>query len=112
MCANVSCGSKLRLFAEFCELITEYLCSISKYQNTLRTGVSCLGLPFTNHTKKGHPKLSIIEDMYAKIEVKKEGIPIVTILLNKSPSHCSSARSFSAFLHMKLRERDVLNNIL
>jgi len=37
---RMSCGSKLRLFAEFCELITAYLCSISKYQNTLWTVVA------------------------------------------------------------------------
>jgi len=104
---RMSCGQKLRLFAEFYELITAHLCSISKYQSTLRTGVSCLGLSFTNHMKKGHSKLSIIKRGHVckKNEVKKEGIPIGTILLNKSPSQRSSARCSSNFLPMKLRRR-------
>jgi hypothetical protein len=52
---HISRGSKLRLFAEFCELITEYLCSVTKYQNTLRIGVSCIGLPFKITRKKDIP---------------------------------------------------------
>jgi hypothetical protein len=41
--------------------------------------------------------------MCAKNEIKREGIPVVTVLLNKSPSQRSSARSSSTFLPMKLR---------
>jgi hypothetical protein len=57
--------------------------------------------------KKGHSKLSIIKRGHVceKNEVKKEGIPIGTILLNKSPSQRSSARCSSNFLPTKLRMR-------
>jgi hypothetical protein len=56
--------------------------------------------------KKGHLKLSSIKRGHVcEKRGQKEGIPIRTILVNKSPSQRSSARCSSTFLHMKLRAR-------